>query len=571
MRYLTILIGAALASAVNAQNVVLPQSAQGVAGGTANSFPWGINTTAWPGLRIMSIYDSSHFINSAITTPILITHVRWRADDAPTTTTWTGGTYNFATLSLATAAVDYSAASTNWASNVGPDYTQVYSGPVVVQPGTGPGAGVPGPMVVDIALTTPFLYDPNAGDLVVDTNYTFPGNWTGGTQITMDVATTNVLGSRIYSSSLYPTANGIDAAVPVIEIGYGSGGGTVAATNTNLGAGCISGYTSFYQSFATAASFDLAGTSLSMIPAGGGYTVVNGLFPYVAPTPAATLVAVGDDVEQSVPIVGSFPYPGGSTSALQVCSNGFVSVAAGNGISFSPSSSAALAYTQTAWGDWHDYYPVGGTSGNVKFEQVGSVAYITWDAVVDFGSSTPNTWQLQFDTATGIVTQVFVSSSLLGSSHLVFYSPGGASADPGNTDLSVAVPLSFSLAAADTLPLALAAGTRPITGASWNLNVTHVPVSSTIGIEIFGLTDPGINDLAFLGAPTCGLRASLDFLNAWVAAGGAPHPYSLGIPNNPLLLNQHVFTTSAVLVPGVNTLLGGAITANGINGKIGDY
>jgi hypothetical protein len=95
-----------------------------------------------------------------------------------------------------------------------------------------------------------------------------------------------------------------------------------------------------------------------------------------------------------------------------------------------------------------------------------------------------------------------------------------------------------------------------------------VPATGTIGLDIFGLADPGIIDLGFLGAPGCGVRSSLDVLNAWIVAG-ASHGYSLPIPNDPLLSNFHVFTMALVLQPGVNQLLGGAITSNGIDGKIG--
>jgi hypothetical protein len=119
-------------------------------------------------------------------------------------------------------------------------------------------------------------------------------------------------------------------------------------------------------------------------------------------------------------------------------------------------------------------------------------------------------------------------------------------------------------------PLTLAATSRPITGTSWSLSTTNVPVAGTVGLDIFGLSDPNLPDLGFLGAPGCGARASLDFLNAWIVSG-TTHTYSLAIPANAALLNFHVFTQSAVLQPGVNTLLGGIVTSNGIDGGIGDF
>ena len=138
------LLAVALLAATTVAQVVLPTSAATVGGSTTNVFPWGTTSTTYTGMRIMCLYDSSHFTGATppVTSPILITELKWRANDV--TTSWTGGTYNNATVRLATAAVDYTLASTNWASNVGPDVTTVYTGPVTVNAGTGAGAGVPG-------------------------------------------------------------------------------------------------------------------------------------------------------------------------------------------------------------------------------------------------------------------------------------------------------------------------------------------------------------------------------------------------------------------------------------------
>jgi hypothetical protein len=130
------------------------------------------------------------------------------------------------------------------------------------------------------------------------------------------------------------------------------------------------------------------------------------------------------------------------------------------------------------------------------------------------------------------------------------------------------VPATIVLGSADILPLALAATSRPLTNANWNLTVSNVPATGVLGVDVFGLSDPGLNDLFFLGAPGCGLRAALDVTNGWFVAGST-HTYSLAIPNNPALLNFNLYTTSAVFqAPPVNAL--GAITSNGIQGMIGN-
>jgi hypothetical protein len=358
------------------------------------------------------------------------------------------------------------------------------------------------------------------------------------------------------------------ATLSRVEV-YVAPAGPGVATNTTLGAGCIRSYASLYENFAAATSFDLANSSMSLLPTGGGYLALPGIAAFVPPTAAATAVAIGGNVEQTVTLSSPLTFPGGSTSALTVCSNGYVSVASGNGVAITPAVNTMLAFPRTAWGDWHDFAPTGGANGNVRFEQVGTLSIVTWDAVRDATSTTPSTWQLQFDRSSGIVHYVWQTMSLLGNGHLVFFSPGGANLDPGSTDLSAALPTGLvTTGSVDIAPLTLTASTRPVTGTSWNLATGNIPPSGVLGVEVLGLADPGLNDLAFLGLPGCGLRASLDLLTAYPVTG-ATHSYSLAIPNNTAFVGISLFTTGAVFqVPPMNAF--GAITANGIQGTIGN-
>src|SRR6185503_17144683 len=106
------LLAVTLLAGTTVAQVVLPTSAATIGGSTANVFPWGTTTATYSGMRIMCLYDSSHFAGAP--SPILITDLKWRANDV--TSSWSGGTYNNATVRLATAAVDYTAATTNWAA-----------------------------------------------------------------------------------------------------------------------------------------------------------------------------------------------------------------------------------------------------------------------------------------------------------------------------------------------------------------------------------------------------------------------------------------------------------------------
>ena len=216
-------------------------------------------------------------------------------------------------------------------------------------------------------------------------------------------------------------------------------------------------------------------------------------------------------------------------------------------------------------------------TGNVLFEEVGGVACLTWNGVIGYvgtaPGTVPSTFQFQFELATGNVNLVFQSLDTVsisgwggGEGWVVGYSSTGISLDPGSSDLSALT--TVVLPPADVLPLTLAGTTRPVLGSSWNLVTSNIPAAGLLGVDVFGFADPGINDLFFLGAPGCGLRASLDVTSTWFV-GGATHGYSLTIPSSASLLNVHVFTTSAVFLnPPINAL--GAITSNGIEGMIGN-
>lgn len=343
----------------------------------------------------------------------------------------------------------------------------------------------------------------------------------------------------------------------------------VTATNTTLGAGCIASYASFYEIFANSSSFDLSNTTITMIPSAGGYFVLAGNTTFLAPSANATVLPLGDDTETTIALPATFGFPGGSTNSLNVASNGYVSVGS-NGTFHVPSVGSFLAAPNAGWWNWHDYSPSIQNGGRVKFEMVGSKACITWDGVWDFGAlsaTSANTFQFQFDTASGMVHFVCLQMSTGGNQRLVGFSPAGASLDPGNRDLSASLPLSFQTGAVDNPGLTLTASSRPLLGGTWTQTVSNVPANATLGVDVLGFTDPGITDLAFLGAPGCGLRASLEVISPW-GPTGSTHMFQIGLPPNVALLNAHLFTTAAVFVPGVNAF--GAISANGIDGLLGN-
>jgi len=417
----------------------------------------------------------------------------------------------------------------------------------------------------------------------------YPATWT---QYTGTISGLTGTFTGRYAFHYNPTGGGPAGAnsdyIGVDEVVFTPAGGGTPAANATLGQGCIQSYNSFYELFTTAgtASTGLSGNTLQLIPAGTGYQGVwlpgtaSALF---VPPVAGTSLATGDDgVVTYTATTGSFPTPQGPQTSFQVSGNAIV--AWGTGTMDYPGTNS---YTPTAGGflnsllggfyAWHDYNVSETGSGLILAEEIGGTLYFTWNGVESYSTpagANPSTLQFQLDLGSGGVKMVFVSidgnaTSTFGSGHVVGVTAPGASANPGSIALANATAGQLLTTNPEVLPLALAGGSRPVTGTSWNLDVSNIPATGVLGVDVFGLSDPGINDLFFLGAPGCGLRASLDVTNAWFVTG-ATHAYSLPIPSNPALLNLNLYTTSAVFqFPAVNPL--GAITANGVQGKIGSY
>lgn len=200
--------------------LVIPTGHNATEGASSTAYPWGRAAAV---IHVQYCYDSSHFTGQGISAPMLINRLKWRANS--TTTAYTGGSYSNVLVDMSTASVDQAALTTTFASNHGPDRTNVYSGTVTVLPT--PGVPTTTPLTpsiyyVDIPLATPFLYDPTSGnDLLIDV--AFPAaSWTGGTAPALDCATTNCLVSRMYNLTSDTAATGsFQASVgPVVEVGY---------------------------------------------------------------------------------------------------------------------------------------------------------------------------------------------------------------------------------------------------------------------------------------------------------------------------------------------------------------
>jgi len=335
------------------------------------------------------------------------------------------------------------------------------------------------------------------------------------------------------------------------------------STTSTLGNSCGRRYESCYQLF-TQGQFDLSNSALTFRPSGNGVLSIDRVGTLLAVGATATPVVLNlpDEGVVTVPFtVGSFP----GWSAVTVCSNGWVAGLPGNSTTSPPSIATLLNSPQTAYCSWHDFDPTVGT-GRVKIEQSPSVTVVTWDNVRTFNSSLTSTVQFQLY-PDGTVTIAWGAMAVLTTQiHLVGFSPGGASSDPGPTDFSAIGAGAIAVQWPESGPLALASTSPPAVGTPWSLQLSNVPNGTLFGVDIVGLSDPGLNDLTAIGMPGCGLRASLDILVPWPASG-ATHTMQIGVP--PLaMLNANLYVTSAVFqtLP-VNAF--GAITSNGVRATIG--
>jgi hypothetical protein len=344
-----------------------------------------------------------------------------------------------------------------------------------------------------------------------------------------------------------------------------------AASSFAYGAGCYDNSRGFYERFPDSSYFDLATQAFTLINLGANYAMVPTSTTYVPPSTAAQVVQClpdNDEGEVTVPLLFPMPYPGGSTSSLTICSNGYVSAAPGNTVIYVPSVAQWNASIAARWGDWTDYDGTNPVSGRILFEQIGTMAYVSWDGVFHWNRTTPNFFQLQFDNATGNVTFVWGSMSAIGPAHLVGFAAAGGQRDRGNQDVSALIPSGYQTGINDDMALQLSSG-RPLLNTAIGLVTDHFPATAAIGLGILSFTqyNPGL-DLAALGMPGCRQYVGFDVVSLLLPVGGVATQV-LSIPNDPSFTGLVILGQSVAIVPGVNAL--GALASNGVRLQIGNF
>ena len=372
-----------------------------------------------------------------------------------------------------------------------------------------------------------------------------------------------------------------------------------AAFHAPYGTGCHEAARESYYAFcsdAAVAAIALTGRSLTLTPNGDGFAASWNGGGFRAPSAAAVALPPSDDGQVAVSLAQPFPVPGGAVATLWVHSNGIV--ATGPGIDggswntppndFTPSPSFRNA-PDTAFFAWHDWNPAEPGSGRIVVEHVAiagePVLCVTWHDVENFPARVLNrgTFQFQFGLGTGRVTYVWVavdamSTSPFGTAHLVGYSPGGPSLDPG------ALPVGAAWTSMpDFRALSLAASPPPVSTAAAGTtvrydfdNVPEAVALSTVrlGYLLLSFTPaPGI-DLAFLGAPGCAAYVAAIDLSFVIGGTSAALSLDLHFPAG-LPPGLDVFAQAIALLPpqqlGADHNSLGLITSNGVHSHVGDH
>ena len=519
----------------------------------------GTSGNVWRGTanRVQCLYDSTNFTNQGVVHLMQIDELEWRqAGELPGASI----TYPNVNLYLGYAQTDYASPSTTFSANRTPSHTLVYSGQVQVVPAA---RATPNRFTIRVKLQTPFIYDPTLNqDLLLEIeSLTSSSPATSSTMSTSFLSPQHLANTVRSLGTTGASTGAISPFCPVCRFHYDIP--AAAATETSYGTGCYADLASFYERFPPG-WFDLSGSpvqSILLTPSNGGYAASAGSNSWY--TPLSSSLNLVDDSVATVSLPMSFAYPGGITTQLTVCSNGFVTL---NGTStntdFTPTAAALLGGEPRFCPCWADLLPNPSNNVYAEFDGVNTY-YVTWLNVPTFTSPGAVTMQLAMNLATGTVEYRWQSCSLPSSLSLVGWSPGTPSSDPGERDVSN---LPFSTPG-EHRALLLTAMQRPITGTTINYTISNIAPTAFFSalMQNFGGVDPGIH-LGFLGLPGCRLFVSFP-VPIMTVLFGSPATMPFSIPNVPSLVGIEVDNQAAAWIAGVNPF--GAVTSNGLVTRVG--
>ena len=163
---LAVALGSCVMTELRAQVIVVPNSLATNDGNASSTSVSGPRSVRW-----LEIYDASQF--GALSGPSFLTQFAYRPDrtlDQSGPRSWTLRVY------ASTTSRSVAGLSTTFAQNHGTNKMLVFDGPVTLTTRNLPGPGNTRQFDYVLPFTTPFLYDPAAGNLVLDLQIVDLGN-----------------------------------------------------------------------------------------------------------------------------------------------------------------------------------------------------------------------------------------------------------------------------------------------------------------------------------------------------------------------------------------------------------
>lgn len=274
-----------------------------------------------------------------------------------------------------------------------------------------------------------------------------------------------------------------------------------------VGTGCTSGFASFYEHL-FGWHQDLAGMMVVGTFNGSGYTITTVPGPGVIFPIGLAPLSLGDNTSVSVGTLG-----------MWVGSNGWLALGPGNSTAPIPSVPTMLNQPAPQLSAWTDLDPSTTGGGQVYYwEPAAGVGQATWFNVFAKGTTLPVTIQITWDLGSRNWTIEFGSySPWHPHPWLTGYSPGGVSADPGNSDISTFGSNPHTIDLFDTLPLVLTAANRPVQTAvatPYPVVTSNIDPNAILHLGWVGLVNPAL-PLSIFGLPNdCILHASIDVTSA---------------------------------------------------------
>lgn len=343
------------------------------------------------------------------------------------------------------------------------------------------------------------------------------------------------------------------------------------ATVTELGTSCGGVPTTICQQVPAAlAAAELGNLALRYQRSPSGYQLSRLLSPtFVPPSAAANVVANGDNVEQTVILPSPLPAAGGPTSNLVIGSNGYVGLGAiplNAAISMTPATFANLVIPAIA-GVWHDLDPTLPGSGPIRFEVVGTVAYVTWNNVAIVGApAATDRFQVQLDLATGDITVVYQTLGGAGGNYFAGYTRGTSTEPALQVQFATLPPVTVGDVAVPTMKHG--ATSTPFLGNSqFGFLTSNVPGPVPLSVLVLGDTPiPAGVPLAAIGMGLCQAYGNGNLLSLPVPTLQGTSTALLPIALNQALLGISITSQSLAFSPATPL---GLIASNGMQMTIG--